>query len=222
MIKGFIRSLTPIVIIPLFLGFLILKIFGLTLSSCLLIVMIAQIYIVWFQAEIMLRQTKLTELSYEPVLLIKTEQKVRTNGRRAHTSVYVKIKNISDNPAYNLIVYPDLATRKVLPNLELRSIIGVLERGREETLCVLSERDVRSLRDRGLRMIINVDYENVLGRHGGMAFILDPTYLDSPISAHGVYKLPGVLLNSIEELCLLIGLFTLPRRIKRLVSLSRL
>jgi hypothetical protein len=48
--------------------------FGLTPSSVLLIVTIAQIYLIWSQVEVALRQARLSELSYEPVLIAHVEE----------------------------------------------------------------------------------------------------------------------------------------------------
>lgn len=71
LIKGFIKALTPIVIIPACAICWILQMFGLTLSSILLIVMVAQLYLVWSQVEAALWHARLSALSYEPVLVAR-------------------------------------------------------------------------------------------------------------------------------------------------------
>jgi hypothetical protein len=223
-IKGFIRALTPTVIIPVCLIFLIFWVFGLTPSSVLLIVMIAQFYLIWSQVEVALRQAKLSELSYEPVFIARIEEAqcaVFVEGAIIHTSFHIKVKNVANYPAYNLIAYLESATRAALPNFELsKSIIGVLGKDQEETICILSEKDVKRMQGLQKAFIVNVDYDNVLGEGGGASFIFQPQNLSSPITICGRRRLPGLLLNSTGELIQLIRLVRWSRRMKKLTKLQ--
>jgi hypothetical protein len=222
-IKGFIRALTPIVIIPACLISLIFWAFGLTISSLLLIVTIVQIYLIWSQVEVALRQSKLSEINYEPVFIAYIEETrgtLFTDSKGMSTSFHVKIKNIANYPAYNMIAYLGPTTRAALPNFELsKSMIGVLEKDREETLCVLSEEDVKKLQNLREQFVVNVDYTNVLGGNGSVLFIFHPQDLHSPFTMYGRRKLPGLLFNSIEELTLLIWLITWSKRRNKLAKM---
>jgi len=73
-IKGFIRALTPIVIIPvcLFLNFLDIW-FNYLLSFTNSYY--SANYLIWSQVEVALRQSKLNEMGYEPVFIAYIEEK---------------------------------------------------------------------------------------------------------------------------------------------------
>jgi hypothetical protein len=107
-----------------------------------------------------------------------------------HTSFHVKIKNVGNYPAYNLIAYLDPGTHAALPNLELtKSIISVLGKDQEETICVLNEENVKRIQSLQEAFIVNVDYESVLGEGGGVSFIFQPQNISSPITVHGLTRL---------------------------------
>jgi hypothetical protein len=163
-------------------------------------------------------------LSYEPVLIAQVEevQGMLTAGHTImHTFFHVKIKNVGNYPAYNLIAYLDPDTHAALPNLELtKSIIGVLGKDQEGIICVLNEEDVKRIQSLQKAFIVNVDYENVLGEGGGVSFIFQPQNLSSPITVHGRRRLPGLLLNSVGELIQLVRLLTWSRRIKKQAKLQ--
>jgi hypothetical protein len=101
-IKRFILSLTPIIIIPAFLVFLILWTFGLSLASFLLIFTLAQIYLIWFHVEVALRQTKLTELSYEPVFIAYVKEVI---GGRMHQREHLLSVTISELRTLAIILH---------------------------------------------------------------------------------------------------------------------
>jgi len=217
-IKRFILSLTPIIIIPAFLVFLILWTFGLSLASFLLIFTLAQLYLIWFHVEVALRQTKLTELSYEPVFIAYVKE-IPGGMTDSGGSIYyhIMVKNIGNYPAYNLFVYLDPIIRKVNPTLKPnKSIIGSLDKDQEETLCIMSLEDVQKLQSSQISLIIDIDYKNVLGSSGSVSFAFHPQFISSPIILHGQRKFPGLLLNSIDELNLLVKLITLPRKLSKL------
>jgi hypothetical protein len=218
-IKRFILSLTPIIIIPAFLVFLILWTFGLSLTSFLLIFTLAQLYLIWFHVEVALRQTKLTELSYEPVFIAEVREDI--GGRRTPegtpcVNYYIRIKNIGNYPAYNLIVNLDPMIREVIPEIQLNSIIGSLGKDQEETLCIIPLEGIRKLQNLGIPLKINIDYTNILNSSSSVSFAFHPQFISFPITFHGQRKLPGLLLNSIDELNLLVKLIMLPRKLSKL------
>jgi hypothetical protein len=127
------------------------------------------------------------------------------------------VKNIGNYPAYNLFVYLDPIIRKVNPTLKPnKSIIGSLDKDQEETLCIISLEDVQKLQSSQISLIINIDYKNVLGSSGSVSLAFHPQFISSPIIFHGQRKFPGLLLNSIDELNLLVKLIMLPRKLSKL------
>jgi hypothetical protein len=218
-IKRFISSLTPIIIIPAFLVFLILWTFGLSLASFLLIFTLAQIYLIWFHVEVALRQTKLTGLSYEPVFIVEVRENI--GGRIApegtpRVNYYIRVKNIGNYPAYNLIVNLDPMPREVISEIQLNSIIGSLGKDQEETLCIIPLEVIQKLENLGIPLKINIDYTNILNNSGSVSFTFYPQFISSPITFHGQGKLPGLLVNSIDELNFLVKLIMLSRKLSKL------
>ena len=218
-IKRFILSLTPIIIIPAFLVFLILWTFGLSLASFLLIFTLAQLYLIWFHVEVALRQTKLTELSYEPVFIAYVKEVI--GGREMpegpiYVGYHIMVKNIGNYPSYNLVVNLDPMPREVISEIQLNSIIGSLGKDQEETLCKIPSKVIRKLENLGLPLNINIDYTNILNNSGSVSFTFHPQFNSSPITFHGQRKLPGLLLNSIDELNLLVKLIMLSRKLSKL------
>ena len=94
-LKRAFLSLLPIAIIPIGLGVLVILRFGLTIDAVLIIVMLAQFYIIWIQADVSLRQNRLSELTYEPTLSITVEE---TNDPQIKT---LKLRNTGNYPAFN-------------------------------------------------------------------------------------------------------------------------
>lgn len=207
-IKAFIKALTPIVIIPACIISWIYYTFGLTPSSVLLTVTMVQVYFLWAQVEVAMRQTRLNALSYEPVLTILVEKGELSEFFR------IKVKNIGEYPAYNVFIYSDSAIQ-ITPKSKL---IGVLGRGQEETLWDLSEEAVSDLREAQGELKIDIDYTNILNEDGGITFVVRPQDLTSPLAVPYRRRFPGLLLNSVEELVMLIKFLTFKRRMKKLAE----
>jgi|BEDMetMinimDraft_2_1075160.scaffolds.fasta_scaffold00295_13 hypothetical protein len=92
--------------------------FGLTISSLLLIVTIVQITSFGHKLK----------WHYDNLSLMKWAMSQFLSHILKRNIIYiVKIKNIANYPAYNMIAYLDPTTRVALPNFELsKSMIGVL------------------------------------------------------------------------------------------------
>jgi hypothetical protein len=221
-IKAFIKALTPIVIIPACIISWIYYTFGLTPSSVLLTVTMVQVYFLWAQVEVAMRQARLNALSYEPVLTILVEKVEETEPTLLRgdekvvlrRSFHIKVKNIGEYPAYNLFVRSDSAIQ-ITPKSKL---IGVLGRGQEETLWVLSEEAVSDLQEAHGGLRIDIDYTNILNEDGGITFLVHPQDPASPLAVPYRRRFPGLLLNSVEELVTLIKFLTFKRRMKKLAE----
>jgi len=217
-IKRFILSLTPLLILPAFLVSLILLLSGLTLTSLLFVFTLAQLYLIWFHVEVVLRQTKLTELGYEPVFIVKIEEVI--GGRIApeeppRVNYYIRIKNIGNYPAYNLIVNLDPMIREVISEIQLNNNIGSLGKDQEETLCIISSEGIQKLQNVGISLKIKINYTNVLSSSSSLSFVFHPQLISYPITFYGQRKLPCLLLNSIDELNSLVKLIMLSRKLSK-------
>lgn len=143
-------------------------------------------------------------------------------SRLTGTSYFVKVKNVGDYPAYNLLIYLDPTIRTVLPNFKLSTGgIGVLEKGQEETIAVLSEEDVKKLQELRELFVINVEYENILGEGGGIAVSFHPQDPSSYSLTRHRRRKPGLLLSSVEELAQLVRLLKWIRQIEKSTKLRR-
>jgi len=157
---------------------------------------------------------------YEPYLIIETKQTyleppiisspIYTQSSKDYFSLEIKIKNIGNYPAYDLFVHP----LKPLPSSlreKFTKFVPVLPPGQEYALGSISFQELEQINE----LVINIDYHNLLDDYNGMVFVLKKDYLDRPIIAHGRRRMPGILLNSVEDLSLVTKLLTNFRRTKR-------
>jgi hypothetical protein len=180
-----------------------------------------QVYFLWAQVEVAMRQTRLNALSYEPVLTILVE-KVEETGPTLlrgdekvvlRRSFHIKVKNIGEYPAYNVFVHSEvihitinkrkrrIKRKEILLFLEPK-LIGVLGRGQEETLWILSEETVSDLQEARGELKIDIDYTNILNEHGGISFVVCPQDLTSPLAVPYRRGSPAYyLIQSRSSLC---------------------
>ena len=165
-----------------------------------------------------MRQTKLTELGYEPVFIVKIKEVI--GGRIApekppRVNYYIRIKNIGNYPGYNLIVNLDPMIREVISEIQLNNNIGSIGKDQEETLCIISSEGIQKLQNVGISLKINIDYTIVLSSSSSLSFVFHPQLISYPITFYGQRKLPGLLLNSIDELNSLVKLIMLSRKLSK-------
>jgi hypothetical protein len=126
---------------------------------------------------------------------------------------YIRIKNIGNYPAYNLIVNLDPMIREVISEIQLNNNICSLGKDQEETLCIISSKGIQKLQNVGISLKINIDYTNVLS--SSISFVFHPQLISYPNTFYGQRKLPGLLLNSIDELNSLVKLIMLSRKLSK-------
>jgi len=192
--KHMLRALLPVAIIPGLVGALIFSYLGLTADTVLAVVMLAQFYIVWIQVEVALRQVKLTEFAYEPVLVAKLDTITLSPGSTAFH--VIRFRNIGRYPAHD--VYTQISVSALQPVQGTFQVIGTIEPEKEQTIEVPEEK-VKDYSEFSLE----VHYVNILGQDGELTFTFSRKYMLRAITIGGRTKPPGVLLNSIEDLRML-------------------
>jgi len=104
LIKELAKASLPTIAIPVVVAVLIIRYFGFTLESLTAVMFLSQIYIIWAQLEVALRQAYLTDLEYEPEFNVEIEEskehrghyivKVRNVGRHVAWSMFIKVSVI--------------------------------------------------------------------------------------------------------------------------------
>jgi len=207
-IKHLLQALIPIAILPGFLLGSMIVFFGMTLETVLITVMLAELYLVWIQAEVSMRQIKLSEWAYEPVLLAELSR--ITDPSTNIAILRITLKNIGGYPAYD--VFTNIYAPHFVPLEETFRIVGTIEARAEEAIYTLDEVTFK----RYPYFDVEVSYYNQLGRPGGLTFTFHWKFMPHPLAIPGRKEMPGVLLNSIEDLRRISGLFTMDRKIKKL------
>jgi len=98
-IKELAKASLPTIVIPVVVVVLIIRYFGFTLESLTAVMFLSQIYIIWAQLEVALRQAYLTDLEYEPEFNIEIEES------KEHWSYYiVKVRNVGRHVAWSIFI----------------------------------------------------------------------------------------------------------------------
>jgi len=198
-IKGIIKASLPTIILPAIVVSFVIKYFGLTLDSFIAILFLGQFYIIWAQLEVALRQTHLTMLEYEP------EFKIETKKTEVDKQYAIYLTNMGKHLVRNIAVSIDIVgfrcEHKFIPLTSL---------GRNETIFLCSF-DQETLRNSVIT--IDINYVTALGEFGGTGFVKDPKLPDFIVSKR--IRMPGILLNSFEDLLSIFHALTLHRRIKK-------
>jgi len=123
-------------VIPLAFIFLTAYFFGFNPQSVLLLILLFQFYIIWLQAEIALRQTRMQELTYDPLLIARAEAIYADSKIIGYT---LKLKNIGSYPEYNALIYLSPNVKKQLNELKIpEPIKGILNKNEEVDMILVS------------------------------------------------------------------------------------
>jgi hypothetical protein len=144
---------------------------------------LAQLYIIWTQLEISWRQSHLSTFQYEPVF--KLEHQFLGGNK------FYYLKNISSHLARNVMVEVIVGNGKEEQSQFFQ--LGDIASNEKKSLGNLGQFE----KERTIR--IDVDYENIFGDFRSVLFVKESKFsefLSIPYSK----KLPGILLNSFEEL----------------------
>ena len=186
--KLFLASLTTF-IIPGILVWQIVKHFGISETSLLGIMAVAQIYIIWGQLEVALRQSELSVVKYEPIFKL---------GKRyiGSGNWFYYIENVGEYLARNVNVTIQIVEENGKVKKPIFQQFGdVASSGRK---------DIGNLRqwEGKYTITINVDYEDVFNQINEAHFIKEPKFSEF-LNVMPSHKLPGILLNSFEEIGLI-------------------
>ena len=208
MITGILKASLPTIIVPAVFVSLVFKFLGLTVDSLLALIFFGQFYIIWGQLEVAMRQTRFSSLEYDPEFKIETKKisyQLVGGGYRP-----IKLINTGKHLAQNVLISVNL-TRK--PNLQERvhsQQVSNIAPDEMVDICSLDEGDFLTA-----KVTIKLDYKNILGDFDGMTFVKEPKFQDFIVFS-SERRMPGILLNSFEDLILSLRLLTLPRRVKRM------
>jgi len=208
-IKGIIRASLPTIIFPAIVIGAVIKYFGFTLESLVVILSLGELYIVWAQLEVALRQTHLSVLEYEPEFKIDIKQEissVATEKVETHSFFNLRLVNVGEHLARNVFVSINVKGKK-----EEHKFIPFTNIAPKESVYLSTFNEDLFNNN---TITADIDYENVMGKPGGVFFVKEPK-LPEFIVVRRV-RMPGLLLNSLEDLMLILRLFTLPRRAKKL------
>jgi len=205
-VKGIIKGSLPTIILPAIIIGVVIKYFGLTLDSLLAILFLGELYIVWAQLEVALRQTRLSLLEYEAEFKIETKEDVQNIQGKIFRFFNLRLVNVGKHLVRNVYVSID-----VKGNQNEHVFIPFTNIAPNEPVYLYTV-DEDTFRNN--RVTVNVDYENAIGELNGVTFVKEPK-LPVFIVIKRV-RMPGLLLNSFEDLIRTWHLFTLPRKVKKL------
>lgn len=213
-IKRIFLASLPTIIVPVIVVALILKKFGLTSESLLALIFFGQTYIIWAQLEVALRQTRLSALEYEPEFKIKNNyylpfsdspikvgEDIEDIGFQA-----IDLTNVGKHSARNVLISLDIGASKseskFFANIAPNEKVQIYKFEKEDNK-ILSNSTIT----------INIDYENILGGGGNLTFLKSPR---TEFITSKMVRMPGLLLNSFEDLILCGRLFIFLRRRRRI------
>lgn len=207
-IKTIIRASLPTIILPAVITGTAIYYFGLTVNSLLAILFLGELYIIWAQLEVALRQTRISMLEYEPEFKIAQEKISGIAGETTNLTFNIQLVNIGNHLARNVLVSIDIGEEhKFMPFTNIAPNEAV-------HLCTFNKDQFKNS-----TITIDIDYENVMGEYGGISFVKDPKLPTFIVPKH--VRMPGLLLNSFEDLITIFHLFTWSRKAKKLQDLTK-
>lgn len=173
--------------------------FGLTVDSLLAMLFLGELYIVWAQLEVAMRQSHLTMLGYEPEFQIEIKNVPAAD--KPWSNLF--LTNIGSHHARNVFISIDAGPQR---EHKFKTFLSP-----KETI-LLCSLDYETLKNSVIK--IDISYETTLGVLSTTSLMKTPELpifiVSKPV------RMPGILLNSFEELFLVWRALTLPRKIKKL------
>ena len=206
-IKGILKASLPTIIVPAVFLSLVFKFLGLTVDSLLAVIFFGQFYIIWGQLEVAMRQTRLSTLEYDPEFIIDTKKiNYSLVGGGYHI---VKLRNTGKHLARNVVILVDIVAKSSQKEVHPPQVSNIAPNEIVE-LPQFDESDFSTA-----KITINLHYNNILGYPCGMTFIKEPKYPDF-IVLKPERRMPGILLNSSEDLTSFLQSFVVQRKVKRI------
>lgn len=231
MLRAFPKDLGFIIIlfIILFVVIPFLILYFLRLPNGLISTLIYfQLIIIWIQAEISLRQQELYESQALPIIVLHSsnkaiESKSMEEGK-ATERIGFTVKNVSKNPAFNIILTRILSRDHTPINPDVwipliqRDVIEDLEPGEEKELFSIDWDDLEKLMEKQNAGVFEVGF---MDRYGGFHSSLFMVYLKNgslgilPIVGEELRE-RGFLLPMLNRIYLLLSYYKYRRRLQRL------
>jgi len=184
-VKGIIKASLPTIILPAIIIGVVIKYFGLTLDSLLAILFLGELYIVWAQLEVALRQTRLSLLEYEAEFKIETKEDVQNIQGKISRFFNLRLVNVGKHLVRNVYVSID-----VKGNQNESVFIPFTNIAPNEPVYLYTV-DEDTFRNN--RVTVNVDYENAIGELNGVTFVKEPKL--SVFIVIKQVRMPGLLPN---------------------------
>ena len=205
-IKRIFAASLPTIVLPAILVGIIIYHFGFTLDSLVAVLFFGELYIIWAQLEVALRQTRLLVIEYEPELKIEMEER-HIARETPEKIVELYLGNAGDHIARNVLV--SLKTSGDQERFKYSQFTNIAP-NEKVYLGMFSENALRKN-----TITVDIIYENVLGELSGAYFVKKPQFAEF-IAIKAAKKLPGLLLNSLEELISSLNLLVLSRKMTKL------
>lgn len=208
-IKGTLKASLPTIIFPAIFVAWIVKHFGFTIDSLLVVVLLGQFYIICGQLEVALRQTHLSTLEYKPEFKIEIEKGrpavgVSTGQSKVTVRLYhVKLRNVGKHLARNIF-----SSKRIEEYQPESKILGDL--APSEAIEIFN---LEAEKFNNSKITVELDYNNILGEFGRITFVKKPEF-PKFMAVKATREMPGILLNSLEELILNFKAITFSRKIK--------
>jgi len=203
-VRELVKALLPTVVLPALVVGLIIYCFGFTLESLVAVLVFTQLYVAWAEVEVALRQTHLAALEYEPEFNIEAEELKEHQG-----SYIIKVGNMGRHAAWNIFILVSVKPCQE-PGEETHVFKPVtsLAPGEAVDLATLTAETLSTCEIR-----VELDYETIYGEPRTILFVKNPGF---PVFiTTSTHRKPGILLNSLEELSLILTALTLPRKIRK-------
>ena len=206
------------IIVPFSLIFLLFYWFGVKTETVLVVVIIAQLYIVILQTDIFLRQHLVLELQHQPLFEIR------------NLGMHYGIRNVGNHPAYNVILgFTEIVNneeKRLSNNLIINDFfpclkpgpagkaVGVGPGGPEE-IPIEHERILHSEPLAKHKVIVRISYNDVLGEQRETIFVKPSNINEFLFSGISIESKKGILLPYIERLSLVRTYFKIKSFLKR-------
>jgi len=200
-IKRIFKALFPTIIVPAIVTALVFKLFGLTINALLMLIIFVQIYIIWAQLEVALRQTYLSVSEFEPEFKIEVEARTHNKimamdeGTIIGNNYDVKLKNVGKLLAEN--VYTIITTESKGISTTKLGFSGDLSPFETVDICTFKKRVSNDS-----KFTVKIVYDIIFGVHSEITFVKEPGIHEFVISKFLRIKSHSYtpLLNSFAEL----------------------
>ena len=207
-IKGILKASLPTIIVPAVFVISVFNLLGLTVDFLLAVIFFGQLYIIKGQLEVAMRQTRLSTLEYDPEFIIDTKKiNYSLVGGGYHT---VKLRNMGKHLARNVLIVVNIAAKSSQKEVHSQQVSNIAPNETVEIDYSFIESVFSTV-----KITINLDYNNILGDFCRMTFIKEPKYPDF-IVLKPERRMPGILLNSFEDLTSFLQQFAVQRKVKKI------